>query len=629
MSLAFDTAPDALSSPQELIERHTTVEFGYGHQGTSIDPAKVEVRYVTPEGEAVAVSLAEFTDGALVQPGDVVQIEPGQHGTPTADLATAIEVVQSGKVLAARTGASRDWVKAGGLPLPLAFSQAGRASWDFEAGGSLAIELGGMRIDAVEERCDWESYWEEEWRNEGSSGEGSGDGTGEESWNATEDHPGADDGEGPYGRPNPTPYPEPDCWEEPVATLVDRLSAQLSQRVAGSVHATVALPAEGPRLAFSSALEATAGATVDASIQSDGESYGGTLDASYTVRVIASELALQFDAGRELSSITRQAQASIAGEAQGTGDFRFGEDGHTMAEEESFGPVTEPFTAEAQATEAFVRFLSNAWGLDMAPGDELAFQFDVPDAPILARFVSQVLAIESRNVAGEVRQAFKVSDSMTIDLDPLGVSPQHFAYDYLYWIDTQSHLPLYMQGQVERTFGQGELQAYLETTTQALEPDGDVRFQLPPGASLTLSLDSTFEMAADSTDLATSALLGSAGARLVPMAAASLLWGAGFGTGGGRGGYAEEPAHWVPEVGFAFDDVAATITVVRAQGYMVYLEDLAWRGCAVTSLNGGPPPSEQDLVLAGDVLGTSCLPGDEMLLLHLPSNTVLATHHYP
>jgi hypothetical protein len=443
ITISLDASMEPPESPQALLEENAELAFEYTHDGAAVDAAEVTVTYTSATGADAEVPLSEFTSGE-VGDGELVRIEPGKGDTPEPDLLTPLALTAGGEVLAERSGGDRDWLQAGGAPIPIAFSQPGEARWRVEASGSLAVHVAGLSWSQERDDCTYEA-----------------------------------------------PDYERVCVTQTESWTVRELTATLEERAQGTLRVTTSLPAEGPRLAISSTLQASANGTLDVDVSaSHDEGFEGTATAWGRLDVDEAETAFQFDAGRELRSATTRSHVILDGDVDLTGSFGDDPEIDHPIEEETYGPETTEFPPDRLEDDEFVRFLAAAWDLDLAVGDELAV--DMEDAGFGARssFVSQVLARETRDVGGVERDVFKLSDSFELVVDPLDAAPQTFAYDYTYWVDAETFLPVAMQGMVERTFTKVELDAYLSAVTERLEEEGGT-LELPDDASLTLRLESS------------------------------------------------------------------------------------------------------------------------------------------
>jgi hypothetical protein len=470
-------------TPMDALSKIATVRFDYVHEGAAVDPGEVTVAYTGASGADVERPLSDFTEEASLRDGEVVRIQPGQGGTPRADLFTPIRLTQGGDEIDARAGVDREWLTVQGYPIPLAFSDDGRLHWRMEASADMSAHVEDLRMSAPD--C-------------------------------------ADS--------QPIPSASTDSCGSTDITI-DSAEFSYGFELTGSLDARTSLGSQGPSLAFGGELHGTTEFSAAVEGSEDGEPKSMSAEGSFEADFEDLLLELQFDDDRDLREVTVGGRAFVDGRVTAEGDDISSPEFPSPILDRAFGPETEELPEARRAEEALVELLSAVWALDLQPGDEVAFRAELdgddlgaeaPFETFRMEFVSQVLSAEVRSVAGRERATLKLSEALHVSFTPPGAEPSEFGYDYTYWIDAHSYLPVYLQGTVERTFDRDDIQSLLDwAETTAAQMGGDApRLELPGDAGFTVRAESLLELDEASSDLAAAGILQMGAGRTVPMAAA-------------------------------------------------------------------------------------------------------------
>lgn len=463
---------DRANGVQETLATFIRVGFDYTHAGSTTPTSELSATYLSRAGLNVTVPLSDFTLLPALARGTVVTILPGQGGTPEADLLTGMQVAQGTKTLFAREDETKAWMTVQGMPIPLAFSEAGAAKWNFEVGTKFGANFDGLVVVSTDQVCDY---------------------TGQE-------------------------YT---CEPRTETVQVDLAEMSLDYGLKGTLEAIASQPAAGPRLRLAAQLDGLMAVDVAVDARIDGERMQGTMDADFALEVRNTYMDMQFDHARDLRSITTAAQVFVDGTLVVTGDAEDVPDLPSPILDERFGPETETLSPARSVDATMVDLLNRLWALDLAVGDRIAIKVDMPGDTFMPAirmdYTSQVLGSEPRKVGGVDRSTFRVSDALNVEVGQ-GVSTWEWGYDQTYWVDAETSLPVHMQGRFDRTFHHDDIVELLDTMRMVSDDDFP-RFTVPADAQFTVSADVTMSLDADTTDLATAAIMATSGGRTIPMAA--------------------------------------------------------------------------------------------------------------
>lgn len=349
---------------------------------------------------------------------------------------------------------------------------------------------------------------------------------------------------------------------------VHRAFANVQGRVTGPLAIKTLQPAAGPRIELTADLVADLDMLLEARITEDGQTY----EAGMELRDFVGELdglgTLQFNPAGQLTHTGESGRVFVDGHVY------MWDDEHSRASnyepedmehpwiDETEAYAEEPVDTEEPLEQWLVDFLVSLWSMEVAVGDDYRFHFgyDGSDAEVEFDYIIQIVAEETRDVAGKPMPAYRVSQlaNLVVDL-PNGVDATFDVVRGTYWVSKDSYLPLYSQISSSRSFSRADAETFL----QAL--DEDIPYDLPETFVLVLSGEQILKMTSYSGDFTIAPivgiLLGNAGSYgmfgapsmfLLPMRAA-----------GTEASYAHSipPA---PMLGWHQDEFGDRLTVVQA-----------------------------------------------------------------
>lgn len=579
------------------------VRFEYTHTGDDRDVADVTITYIDETGRERTRDLSEFTSAETISRGDKVTIGG-------ALLTSPVRIDAGGDDLASRGGPSRDWLEAGGYPLPLAMS-GGLAVWDVS--GRTSLDAGFDRIEVVERGVG------EDW-----SCEPSDDPDGGCSPNVTYDN-----------------YTDSMRLQDAAATAEADLDGTLTLDSVGSFQPALELGLEGVW-----DLAALFGMRVEherTGMDAVAEAFDVGLELDATAQG-AGSLRFTFDQPGNLESVGGEGDLDVEGDlvvwdddharSEDHAPFLLDDlDVHTPFEETPvyFGDNPAGFVAQA---------LSDLWRMDLAPGDEFSFATGdrfgdhLPSIAVTLRVVAE----EDKEVPAGTFRALRVETTSVLTIPVPEGSPETFALPTLTtWIHERSGLPVAIEQSMSYDYDQEDFAPIF-----AAAQEWDEGLSVTPPEELHIELEG--RTLAELTKWKEGFHVAPMAAVLLPLAtmAAPMGWFFfGFGVPFGGDGYEEEYAS-APDVAFSRDDGQDRLTVVkvgagssawdyslRASSDMVFVRnrEASAAGMAVgndwTSLGHDGP----DAFEAGDYL-EFCSPGDALgetvvSIMHVPSNTLL------
>lgn len=455
------------STVEGTLGRLATVWYEYTHTGDDANPKELTFKYTLATGTPGSVPLSKFTTKTTLHEGDRVKIQP----SPAASVfGTASVVDASGESLAARGGQSANWFTVGNYPIPAAASVAGKTAWEVQAKGSFEAEVRDMDLpDSTRYDCDQDGCQE-----------------------VTE----------PSGH-------------------IDH--ARLKVGLSGSGTLSVDAARDALRLAADGKLRYDVDALLQAHMPD--ADVDGTA-AGYVEAQSTGTLDLGFNAKREIKSLAYGGHVTVDGDVDVQGF-----PGAEVPSEHPWMEQTQPRTSvplslgSQAADPGLVKFLLAAYALDLAVGDEIRFEATSP-ADDLGRsmqvsYVSQVLGVEDRAVAGADRPTFKVSDALGFKTLQGGAVAKEQKVEITYWIDLASMLPVYAQSKIQQSFDGTDIGDFLGTLSGL---EGFEMPQVPAGARVVFTTDVTEKMTAYGGDVQTAAIVGVGAARLVPLLGAMSLF---------------------------------------------------------------------------------------------------------
>ncbi|MEA3190771.1 MAG: hypothetical protein QOD77_1353 [Thermoplasmata archaeon] len=448
-----------------------TVWYEYTHTGDPVAPADLTFQYTLVSGTPGSAPLSKFTTRPTLRDGDLVKIQP----SPAAGVFGPVKVVNTaGEVLSARSGAVENWFTVANHPIPLAASEAGTTTWEMDAEGSLKAEVRDMELpDSSRYECD-----------------------------------------------------DYDCREvsEPSGHI-NHARIDLGVDIEGKL--SVEASPEAVNFDMSAGLDYDVDVLFDATTPDadiDGTVVGtASLDATATFD-------MAFNAKREIKSVAYANHFVLDGDVDVEG-FPGAEPPQQHPWMEQTEPrKTYPLALGTQAPDkTLVQFLTAAYALDIAEGDEIRLEATGPvddlGKSVSMRYVSQVLGVEDRTVGGQDRPAFKVADTFSLRmLEGATVAKEH-KVELTYWVDLATNLPVYAQSKIQQTFDG----ASLENALSFLRGMEGVELPvIPEGATMVFTTEATQRMTAYGGDFATAAIVGVGAARLVPLLGAVSLMGSNY-----------------------------------------------------------------------------------------------------
>lgn len=579
------------------------VRFEYTHQGEDRDAADLTITYVEESGAERVRRLSEFTDAQTVARGDRITITG-------ALLTSPVRVDAGDDRLASRGGPSRDWLRAGGYPLPLAMD-GGIAEWDVDGG----LELdGGFDVVEVVQRGVDEDYACEPSPEPGAPCV----------WQGTQE-----------------PYTDLLRLSDAEADATMQMDGSLRLGSVGSFTPALRLSLEGDWL-----LDALFNVHVlqdrDGLHPSHSDAdVGFDLDLSATGD---GALRLGFGNGGQLEAVGGEGELDVSG------SFVAWDEDHPRSASYSPEDVNEfdvhtpyeetPVPSGDNPVDFVVRALQDLWRMDLAPGDE--FRLDTgealgPDLPSVALTVRVVGGEEKRVPAGTF-DTLRVETSAVLTVPIEAGSAETFELPTLTtWVHESSGLPVAIEQRMAYAYTQDDFApvfAAAESWDDGLEvtPPQDLHIDLEGRTVAELTeWKSGFHMAPMASVLLPLATFASPFASFVFAGISSPFY-----------GFDEASADAAPDVAFRTDEPSDRIVLVKADSDLQYWEfEFRSSQPLLFAHNADAGPSG-DLVddawrpmtddgwqpfLAGDFLEV-CGPAGEvpepMLgIRHVPSNTLL------
>ncbi|MGB0652731.1 MAG: hypothetical protein ACPGQL_05975 [Thermoplasmatota archaeon] len=474
LAIAWDPeAMDEAEGPTDAMAALVDTVFTYHHDGDALSTDDIEVRYQDETGRTQVHSLGRFTTLSEVQQGDTVELDGA--------LATSgIELLRGDRVLAARAGAQTPWLEAG-IPLPVASTDGGSASWDLDVTGAIdvAFDRFAMSSEEVDGEyvCDGDQCTYEETRR-----------TIHQSW---------DDATG-----------EAD-WAIDARLRLDAVPAGEEMLLTAAAEGTMGLDVLGTTT------------VTRTTTPEDGEPETKTFPQGFDLAIdgtFEAEADGRFDASRQLRSMT--------------GDYDARADGHlfvwneTIAREDDHQPdwVPSPLL-DAQGTWSesgipaapfeMAQFFAALWGMDLQEGDALSIGHD--DGDLSFTYEVRVLSRGPVEIAGTTRDAFRLATTIEVGFEALGgLSESYRLASDSYWIDAESHLPLRLVGQAQASVDEDDLETLFDGigTFAAFFIDD---LELPEEVTIGARSDVRLELVDLDGDLQTAPLLTGSGALTAPL----------------------------------------------------------------------------------------------------------------
>ncbi|MES2153828.1 MAG: hypothetical protein V4510_01695 [bacterium] len=435
--------------------------FEYTHSGATLDVAGTTVRYQAVGGLQHTTPLSAFTTQTQLHAGDVVKIDPVD---PAMDVLSGMTVERAGQQVSVRSGNDRAWLKSEGYPIPVATAHPGLASWSIHTGGGVDLHLHDLSVMA--------------------------------------------DG--------PTYCDASGCHRSSTTTTVQSFDLNLTNTLDATVQAKTTAPASGTELTYalpSLTDHAKFDLGVRASVGNDSRDIGLAGDVQAN---LGGHVTLSFDGSRQIN------KAAVAGSVAFDGTFS----SHGLPPGSELPPTisfsrdlpehTETVAAGRQPDAAILSFVQRLWAMDLIPGDEFHLAIGSPFGSVT--YASQVLAIEPRTVGTETRSTLRMADHMTAHWM---FNPEGFSFDFTYWLDAASYLPVYEQGTMTQTFRLADYPQVQTALTAALGSAGAHIVHYPNDAVVSLRSEATLQLTSYSGDYSHAAVLG-LGATLMPATAVFL-----------------------------------------------------------------------------------------------------------
>ena len=296
-------------------------------------------------------------------------------------------------------------------------------------------------------------------------------------------------------------------------THVNTMSANIKGAITGDLRLTTSLPAtSGPRMEVKLIANPTLEVDVSASLR-DSE---GTYEAGAKTRDMAGTFDItamaQFDRSFELQKTGFGYDAFFDGRAHvwdrehpKSQNFEPEEIEHPMLDEDMAYEESD-FTSEGEGPEGWiVNFLQNLWSAEVGVGDDYRVHFSMSfdDGGASYDLIIQITADEPRTVGGHTYPSYRVSQTANLIVDPPNRSETTFdLIKTTYWVDKQSHLPVYAQGTYTRNFNRDDIQKFLDTLGE------EAPVTVPANAALVLQGDQLMELQGYSGNLNVAPLFG-------------------------------------------------------------------------------------------------------------------------
>lgn len=273
-----------------------------------------------------------------------------------------------------------------------------------------------------------------------------------------------------------------------------------------------------------------------------------------------------------------------------------------------------------------IDFFTRLWSADLAVGDRISITVDQDGLAL--DYEVEVAGADSRDLAGKALPTFRVLERMSYDAP--GADP--ITSEATYWVDRESHLPVFAQIEESHILGAEDLQGLMGVTDLPLDL---------PDLEIVYTTKGTFRLEEHQEGLAVPGLLAMQGLR-----SGGVMGGAAAMSIPGMGFPAEGMDVSAPEVSFTKDEADDRLTVVRASAGLDWSEFMLRADGAegmYLALNG--PASEAGTRVsghgtflpmadlgAGDFL-SFCVSGStasdvEVMLTHVPSNALTGSHTF-
>ena len=547
------------------------MRFVYTHEADEVDADDVTVRYTDEGGRELDEPLSEFTSAGTIGRGDRVTIDG-------ALLTTAIEVRHSGDRLASRGGPARDWLQAGGYPLPLALA-GGLAEWDLSGEVDLDAAMDRLQVvsDESDYTCDEDGCRDAAYTSTVRFTDGLVEGDAELDGHLA------------------------------LAAAGRDLELRLDGTWVAGVLANLHVLEESTR-PDDERVDADFGFDLDLTARGDGLARFRIDDG----RIVAGGTEGDLDVSGRIAVWDDEHPRSEAYSPGSIDDF----DIHSPYEEQPLPFGDNPSEPVAQA-------LGDLWRMDLAPGDEFRMESPDFDGPVVTLLVRVVDEGEKRVPAGTF-DALRVESTTSVRVPYDGGEETFDLPTLTTWIDTDSGLPVAF----EETFAYDYDEQDLAPLFEAIESFGAVDVTPPEELSIRLQGRPLAELSEfeDGLHMApmASLLLPLAGVG-APFLFAFPMYGLGMPFGGGYDGYdeaypesPESPAmESPPQIAFARDATGpgGRLTVVAADW------GVSWFELSATDGAGDECVTPFGDVRAGDVV--TCLSDGTARVVHWPSNTLL------
>ena len=267
---------------------------------------------------------------------------------------------------------------------------------------------------------------------------------------------------------------------------------------------------------FEADLEGDATATVALDATAEGERVRAEFDGSAEWRADG-RFEVGFDSRGEIESVG--AGGSMFADASYRGFMEFGGERDPLDD----GDIPHPLIDETMVFEreelaldlvndpVIQDFFSRIWSADLAVGDRLSFELD---SVFRFSYSVEVAGADSRKVDGKDTPTFRMLEHLEYDLagDPI-------VSDATYWIERDSHLPVFAQFEETRTFDGGEIMDLFADFDDEFGAD----LSLPDGLSIDYTTKGTLRMTGRDAGMAVPGIIGLQGLRgagmVVPAAA--------------------------------------------------------------------------------------------------------------
>lgn len=489
-------------TPEEQVAHFAKTSFDYKQGSGTLDVAGVNVHFQTVGGLDSKVALSTLTSKTQIASGETVALAPSGMSW-----LSSMTLEQAGTTLASRTGADRSWFTVEGAPIPIASTQSGSAAWSLHADGKLGAHLKGLEFT--------------------SKGPTQCDGSG--------------------------------CTQPMVTNTIDKVDLDYTNTLDGTFEERTTMQESGTKVAVSlpslkDRMDVTAGFK--------GTIGGQSLDVGLTGGITATLAAagdLTFDAAREVSAAGGQGSVNVDGGFSFTGLPAGANDNNPLSNIHYSNSV--PYTSQAihlggHGDATLSAFLKRLWAVDLAVGDQFNFQFKSSFADMT--YVSQVLGGDAKMVGSVLRPTLRLSDHFSTDIH-IGTTPRTFAFDFTYWVDSQSYLPIYEQGSITQTVRASDFPELRTLFESLVASDGGSVHSYPDDASLTITTQATLQMTSYSGDYTHAGILASAASPVAPVAivgaAVAFVLVNNLGKSSGPS---------TPNLSFMTDDSADRLTIVSA-----------------------------------------------------------------